>query len=57
MFTLPPPSAGCIQVSETTCNLLSLRHTFEDRGGVEVKGKVRVLTVFDTYGPPENFTR
>ena len=57
MFTLLPPSAGCIQVSETTCNLLSLRHTFEDRGGVEVKGKVRVLTVCDTYGPPEKFTR
>ena len=33
---------GCIQVSEITRNLLSLRHTFEDRGGVEVKGKVRL---------------
>ena len=34
---------GCIQASETTRTLLMPRHTFEDRGGVEVKGKVSVL--------------
>ena len=35
------PSPGCIQVSEATRSLLLSHHTFEDRGGIEVKGKVR----------------
>ena len=43
-YTLKPYS-GCIQVSETTCDLLTPRHTFEGRGGVEVKGKVRTAVL------------
>ena len=31
-------------MSETTRTLLLPHHTFEDRGGVEVKGKVRALS-------------
>ena len=32
-------------MSEATRTLLMPHHTFEDRGGIEVKGKVRVLPV------------
>ena len=32
------------------------RHTFEDRGGVEVKGKVGVLTVEHDSGPEKSFS-
>lgn len=44
-YPLHPPLpvsclSGCIQVSETTRELLT-SHTFTPTGGVEVKGKVR----------------
>lgn len=40
-FVPVSPHPGCIQVSEVTRGLLP-NYTFEDRGGIEVKGKVDI---------------
>ena len=37
------PCIGCIQVSEVTHELLSHCHTFKAKGGLEIKGKVRIV--------------